>query len=93
MHYNSRTSICSLEKNFLGSLTLAIGGGGENRRGRGSEGEGRGGEGRGEGGEGKGEGREREEGRAGPPIAEKSATLLYIWSFCFAFSLYQWAKI
>jgi hypothetical protein len=57
------------------------------------KGRGKGGkEGREEGGRG-GEGREREEGRAGPPIAEKSATPLYIWSFCFAFSLYQWAKI
>jgi hypothetical protein len=71
----------------LGEAERAEGGGevkgrGQERRGGKREG--------GEGGEGRGG---REEGRAGPPIAEKSATPLYIWSFCFAFSLYQWAKI
>jgi hypothetical protein len=80
---------------LLGSLTFAIGGGGEGRRGRGGEGEGAGKERReegGRGGEGRG-GKGRGGGEGWTPIAEKSATPLYIWSFCFAFSLYQWAKI
>jgi hypothetical protein len=82
MHYNSRTSICSLEKNFLGSLTLAIGGGGENRRGRGSEGEGTGKERREEGGRG-GEGKGGGEGWTPHSRKVSYAPVHMVLLFCF----------